>query len=105
MARAGTFATLLLGALARSVQQFLETEVDPPDVHPIAEVSMSRDLEPELKEPAAAGTAFLEGESADYTHCDGLPRNGSHVIDMARIFSTSCTWHGHPGLQAGQLQA
>eukprot|EP00439_Symbiodinium_sp_Y106_P013336 s7949_g1.t3 len=62
---------------------------------------MSRDLEPELKEPAAveAGTAFLEGESADYTHCDGLPCTGSHVIDMARIFSASCTWHGHPGLQ------
>ena len=27
------------------------------------------------------------------------------VIDRARIFHTSCTWHGNPGLQAGKLQA
>ena len=27
------------------------------------------------------------------------------VIHTARIFNTSCTWHGNPGLQAGKLQA
>ena len=27
------------------------------------------------------------------------------VIDTARVFSTSCTWHGNPGLQAGKSQA
>ncbi|CAE7943755.1 unnamed protein product, partial [Symbiodinium sp. KB8] len=36
---------------------------------------------------------------AEYPHCDGLPHNGSHVIHTARIFNTSCTWHGNPGLQ------
>eukprot|EP00439_Symbiodinium_sp_Y106_P051966 s3935_g6.t3 len=99
-APSGSLGSICAGFQTK-VQQLLETEVAPPDVHPIAEVSMSRDLEPELKEaaPVEAGTAFLEGESADYTHCDGLARNGSHVIDAARIFSTSCTWHGQPGLQ------
>ncbi|CAE7234389.1 unnamed protein product [Symbiodinium sp. CCMP2592] len=92
MACAGTFATILLGLCIigcavrpsrEAVQQLLETEVAPPDVRPIAE----------------AGTAFLEGDSAAYSHCDGLPRNGSHVINKTRFFSTSCTWHGQPGLQ------
>ncbi|CAE7613429.1 unnamed protein product [Symbiodinium necroappetens] len=46
-----------------------------------------------------AGAALLEGESANYPHCEGLPRNGSRVIDEALILSSSCTWHGHPGLQ------
>ncbi|CAE7657217.1 unnamed protein product [Symbiodinium sp. CCMP2592] len=78
------------------VQQLLEKEVAPPDVRPIAEASWSRDLEPGWHE---AGTAFLEGDSAEYSHCDGLPRNGSHVINKTRLFSTNCTWHGQPGLQ------
>ena len=88
---------------------------------------------PNLFMPAIWSPTLLASccaSQADYTHCDGLPRNGSHVagcsgnagscnsqpcmlwlpihvqvIDMARIFSASCTWHGHPGLQAGQLQA
>ncbi|CAE7200163.1 pmpB [Symbiodinium sp. CCMP2592] len=83
------------------VQQLLETEVAPADVPPVGEASMSRDPEPGMREaaPLEAGAVFLEGESADYPHCEGLPRNGSHVIETALVLSSSCTWHGHPGLQ------
>ncbi|CAE7812367.1 unnamed protein product [Symbiodinium sp. CCMP2592] len=106
MSLAGSFATLLLGLWITGAvrpsredfQQLLEAEAAPPDVLPIAEAedSKHRNLELGLRE---AGAAFLEGGSADYPHCDGLPRNGSHVIDTARILNSSCTWHGHPGLQ------
>ncbi|CAE7236901.1 unnamed protein product, partial [Symbiodinium microadriaticum] len=92
MAHVVTFARVLLGLWItgcavrpsrEEVRQLLETEVTPRDASPIAE----------------AGAAFLAGESAEYSDCDGLPRNGSIVIDRARIFHTSCTWHGNPGLQ------
>ncbi|CAE7812356.1 pmpB [Symbiodinium sp. CCMP2592] len=65
--------------------QLQETEVAPPDDRRIRE----------------AGAAFLQGGSdpAGYPHCDGLPGNGSHVIDRPLVIRTSCTWHGHPGLQ------
>jgi len=36
---------------------------------------------------------------ANYPPCDGLPSSGSHVIGALFNLSTSCTWHGHPGLQ------
>ncbi|CAE7211480.1 unnamed protein product, partial [Symbiodinium microadriaticum] len=110
MARTVTFATVLLGLWLtgyafrpsrEEVQQPLETEETPRDARPIAEASVSRDFEPALREaaPVEAGAAFLAGESAEYLRCDGLPDNGSHVIHTARIFNTSCTWHGNPGLQ------
>ncbi|CAE7246162.1 unnamed protein product, partial [Symbiodinium microadriaticum] len=75
--------------------------VTPRHAGPIAEASVSRNLEPALREaaPVEAGAAFLEDESADYPLCEGLPRNGIRVIDTAHVISTNCTWHGHPGLQ------
>eukprot|EP00439_Symbiodinium_sp_Y106_P013678 s4908_g1.t4 len=90
----GAFTTVLLGLwiTSRAVRpsredfgQLQGTEVAPPDDLQIRE----------------AGAAFLQGgsESAGYPHCDGLPGNGSHVIDTPLVIRTSCTWHGHPGLQ------
>ncbi|CAE7369863.1 unnamed protein product, partial [Symbiodinium microadriaticum] len=84
------------------IQQLLETEVAPADVLSTGEASTWLfDPEPGLREtaPPEAGAVLLEGESANYPHCEGLPRNGSHVIDEALILSSSCTWHGHSGLQ------
>ena len=52
----------------------------------------------------------LEGCSGNAGSCNSQPCMLwipilAQVIDAARIFSTSCTWHGQPGLQAGKLKA
>ena len=44
---------------------------------------------------------ILEVEAASLTMLR-LPRRVK-VIDVALILNSSCTWHGHPGLQAGNM--